>query len=49
MYLVPLVLIVTSGQREGGGGERDTWVRLLRMHPLVGPDGGIRTVRVGTT
>lgn len=53
MYLVPLVLIVTSGQRRGGRGNggRDSWLRLLRMHPLAGPDGGIRTAlaRAGTT
>lgn len=49
VYLVPLILIVTSGQRErkggwggGDGGWRgeDSWLRLLRMHPLAGPDGG---------
>lgn len=53
VYLVPLVLIVTSGQRRGGGwvgGEREghSWVRLLRMHPLAGPDGGISTASAHT-
>lgn len=42
VYLVPLVLIVTSGERE-----RDSLVWLLGTHPLVGPDGGIRIVRMG--
>lgn len=44
LYLVPLVLIVTSVERdeEEGGGVSAKW-------PLVGPDGGVGTVRVGTT
>ena len=42
LYLVPLILIVTSV-------ERDSWVGLLTTHPLVGPDGGIGTVCMGTT
>lgn len=42
MYLIPLVLIVASVKKDSGVG----W---LTTHPLEGPDGGIRIVRMGTT
>lgn len=42
MDLVPLVLVITSREKEG-------WIRLLTTEQFAHPDGGFRTEHTGTT